>query len=446
MDRKPRITRRQFLVGGGVVASGLLMGMQRVIGYAVRPSADAPIIAARVYCPLIVVDRRETSTTTPSPSAIVTPSATTTSSPSTTSTLTATSSPTATPSPTATSVPLLRGHVVHIYHPRATSWNFASGWYGDSVDARIVANMVDEGVARLTRTTTRADAWATLLPNYQPGQLIGVKVSLNNAAREDDDNEIDALMEPINAVIRGLLAIGVPEQNIWIFDVTHGGHSGMIPLRFKRRCAYPQVNFASYQDEHPELGFSAVEKVRFNTPPGIAPLPDLPFCNALVNVHYLINMPIMKRHVGAGVSLGFKNHFGSIDRCNLLHRYTDIGADYFSDRYSPLVDINSHPQIRQKTILTIGDGLFGNSVNNISAPRRWRTFGDAAPNSLFFSRDPVAIDCVMADYLRAENNGEIAGADYYLRLASAAGLGVYERGDPWGGGYQAITYERINLS
>jgi hypothetical protein len=335
--------------------------------------------------------------------------------------------------------------VVHTYHPRATFWNFSSGWYGDSVDAQIVADMVDEGITRLTRTSTRADAWSVLLPNYQPGQMIGIKVSLNNAAREDDDNEIDALMEPINAVIRGLLAIGVLEQHIWIFDVTHGDHPGIIPLRFKRRCAYSQVNFASYQDEHPELGFSTTETVRFNTPSGVAALPDLPFCNALVHLHYLINMPIMKRHVGAGISLGFKNHFGSIDRCNLLHRYTDIGADYFSDRYSPLVDINNHPQIRQKTILTIGDGLFGNPVNNISAPRRWRTFGNAAPNSLFFSRDPVAIDCILSDYLRAES-GEIAGADHYLRLAGAAGLGVYERGDPWGGGYHQIVYERINLS
>ncbi|MCS6839944.1 MAG: DUF362 domain-containing protein [Roseiflexus sp.] len=438
MDRRSRITRRQFLIGGGIVTSGLLIGhMQRVIGYAVRPSANAPVVSARVYCPLIIVDKQGTPAATPS--ATVTPSATATPSP------TVTPSSTATPSPTATSVPLLRGHVVHTYHPRATSWDFARGWYGDSVDARIVADMVDEGVTRLTRTTTRADAWAALLPNYQPGQMIGIKVSLNNAAREDDDNEIDALMDPINAIIRGLLEIGVPEQNIWIFDVTHGDHPGIIPLRFKRRCAYPQVKFASYQDEHPELGFSAIEKVRFNTPPDIAPLPDLPFCNALVNVHYLINMPIMKRHVGAGISLGFKNHFGSIDRCNLLHRYTDIGADYFSDRYSPLVDINGHPQIRQKTILTIGDGLFGNPVNNISAPSRWRTFGNTAPNSLFFSRDPVAIDCVMADFLRTES-GETPGADFYLRLASAAGLGVYERGDPWGRGYNLIVYERVNLS
>jgi uncharacterized protein (DUF362 family) len=438
MQHEPRISRRQFLIAGIVAAHGLLIDhVQRTIGYAVRPSDAAPVVTARVYCPLIVVDKRDTPlTSTLSPAA--TPSPTATLSP------TATPSPIATPSPTTTSVPLLRHHVVHTYSSRATFWNYSTGWYGDSVDARVVAAMVDEGVTRLTRTATRADAWAALLPHYQPGQRIGIKVNFNNADRDDNDNEIDALMDPINAVIAGLLAIGVAQQDIWIFDVSHGDRQGVIPLRFKRRCAYPDIQYASYADEHPELGFSTTEKIRFNAPPH-APIPDLAICNALVNLHYLINMPIMKRHVGAGISLGFKNHFGSIDRCNVLHNYTDIGARFYSSTYNPLVDINNHPQIRVKTVLTIGDGLFGDRINNLSVPQRWRTFGNAAPNSLFFSRDPVAIDCVMADFLRAES-GETPSADDYLRLAAEAGLGVYERGDPWGSRYSRIVYERVNLT
>ena len=32
----------------------------------------------------------------------------------------------------------------------------------------------------------------------------------------------------------------------------------------------------------------------------------------------------------------------------------------------------------------------------------WNTFGKQAADSLLFSRDPVAIDCVMCDLLRAE--------------------------------------------
>ena len=78
--------------------------------------------------------------------------------------------------------------------------------------------------------------------------------------------------------------------------------------------------------------------------------------------------------------------------------------------------------------------------------RDWSTFGGALPNSLFFALDPVAIDSVMADFLRAEPGaGVFAGADDYLQLAQDAGLGTFERGDPWGGGYRAIEYRKLEL-
>jgi hypothetical protein len=66
------------------------------------------------------------------------------------------------------------------------------------------------------------------------------------------------------------------------------------------------------------------------------------------------------------------------------------------------------------------------------------------PNSLFFATDPVAVDCVMCDFLAAEFN-VWPNNDNYLRLADQAGLGVYERGHPWSAGYSQINYSKIEL-
>ena len=94
-------------------------------------------------------------------------------------------------------------------------------------------------------------------------------------------------------------------------------------------------------------------------------------------------------------------------------------------------------------LLTAGCGDTGGQD---AAPRTWSTFGGALPNSLFFALDPVAIDSVMADFLRVEPGaGVSAGADNYLQLAQDAGLGTFERGDPWGGGYRAIEYRKLEL-
>ena len=68
------------------------------------------------------------------------------------------------------------------------------------------------------------------------------------------------------------------------------------------------------------------------------------------------------------------------------------------------------------------------------------------PTSLFFSRDPVAIECVMFDILNAEPIWHPKRGDHeddYLVLAANAGLGTYERADPWLDTYTAIDYSRI---
>jgi hypothetical protein len=77
-------------------------------------------------------------------------------------------------------------------------------------------------------------------------------------------------------------------------------------------------------------------------------------------------------------------------------------------------------------------------------PTLWSTFGNRPPSSLFFATDPVAIDSVMTDFLDAETDIDVRSRDY-LDLAAAAGLGVADRGDPWGSGYQNIAFERIEI-
>jgi hypothetical protein len=109
-----------------------------------------------------------------------------------------------------------------------------------------------------------------------------------------------------------------------------------------------------------------------------------------------------------------------------------------------MVDIYLNPHIGPKTVLTLGDALFACTTGAMGNPSPWETFGNQVPNSLFFATDPVAADCVMCDFVAAETDVP-AHADAYLRLASEAGLGVFERGDPWGSGYSRIEYLGMEL-
>lgn len=340
-------------------------------------------------------------------------------------------------------------HVIHVQNADATDWQFDDEWYGDHIDQSVVNGMTDEGLMRLTGTSTRADAWTVLLPDYQSGQRVAVKVNFNNCLSDGcAGNAIDAVIEPVNALIQGLVDRGVAATDIWVYDVTHAWHDGRIPPRFVSGCDFPGVNFVAYVGEADP--YSSTEMIHFNTPGSGPTISDQPLCNVLVNAHYLINMPIVKTHPFTGVTLGFKNHFGSFDRCDYAHTYTPgcppaYHPCYYDPNYSPLIDIYSNSHIRDKTILTVGDCLFGAWSDPTWRPLPWTTFGDGAPNSLFFARDPVAIECVMTDILAAETI-LLSQTDDYLRLAGTAGLGVYERGDPWGSGYQKIDYIKVELT
>ena len=86
--------------------------------------------------------------------------------------------------------------------------------------------------------------------------------------------------------------------------------------------------------------------------------------DVLQQATYVINLPIAKRRVQARVSLGFKNHFGSLNDLggpleDNPHSYIDPTTAYYNPAYQPAVDICANANIAGKTVLTIGDALFG---------------------------------------------------------------------------------------
>lgn len=345
--------------------------------------------------------------------------------------------------------PATNGRVVHVHDPNATNWDFSTGWYGDYVNQQAVNTMVEHGLMELTGTNSVQAAWGVIIPDYQPGQTIAIKVNFNNNKEcIDSDNQIDALIEPVNALIATLISFGVAEGDISVIEP-----SRRMPSRFYDRRAYYGVQFldyAKYGDGCADGEVSFVDTyVTFNHP-NLSPrrLPD-----AIINADYLINMPIMKDHGISGVTLGFKNHYGTIDVVQRavpddLHDYINPDSTFYDPNYSPLVDIYLNHYIGDKTVLTLGDGLYGAVGGTRFTPRQWSSFNNQAPNSLFFSTDPVAIDCVMMDVLYNEPgyHPKQDHADDYLKVAANAGLGTHDRNYPWtDGGYSNIDYARVEL-
>lgn len=354
----------------------------------------------------------------------------------------------------------LEGRVVHVHSKDATSWDFGQDYYGRFVNQGVVDDMINIGLMELTGASSAPEAWRILIPDYAPGKAIAIKVNFNcwyscadgcETGCEDSSLAIDAVIHPINSVVQELSQIGVVEEDIWIYDATPGR---AIPGRFRSGCLFPNVRFFDSHSCREQATFESSDgnaQVVFSPPLDIPIPPVQKITDVIINASYLINMPIMKKH-GVGVTLSFKNHFGTISQCSDLHPYVfppEWGGLYYRSGYNPLVDIYRNPHILNKTVLIIGDGLYANSINNFTKPQPWTTFGDDAPNSLFFATDPVAVDCVMCDLLNAEAPLALDTFDDYLVLAHNDGVGTYERGDPWqepyGSGYDTIQYIRRDI-
>jgi uncharacterized protein (DUF362 family) len=99
-------------------------------------------------------------------------------------------------------------------------------------------------------------------------------------------------------------------------------------------------------------------------------------------------MPIIKAHGFAGITLTYKNLVGLFQR-STIPKFHD---HFFNTSNNPLIEIYANANVGGKTCLVIGDGIYGNWINNYTAPIRWSLFGNDWPKRIFFATDPVAID------------------------------------------------------
>ena len=144
---------------------------------------------------------------------------------------------------------------------------------------------------------------------------------------------------------------------------------------------------------------------------------------------YLVNFATLKAHLGTGVTLCGKNHYGSLIRRPPEKGYYDIHGSLpnevpGSGHYRALVDLMGHAHTGGKTLLYLIDGLYAGVHPTESSPRKWSTapFHDDWTSSLFASGDPVAIDSVAFDLLWSEwkDYPRMPGADDYLHEAALA--------------------------
>jgi uncharacterized protein (DUF362 family) len=268
------------------------------------------------------------------------------------------------------------------------------GWADADLDRGFVRQMVERAICDLTG---QADALAAIGGLF-PGGLnaesrICIKVNCVNS---------DLPSHP--AVVVGLVDLlaqaGAAPGNIIVFDRMDSDLAD---------CGFTPNRGAGLQvlgTDHSGVGYDE-RPVTFSD--GVLRLSSI----LTEGCDHLINVPVLKNHEMAGVTLALKNHFGSIDRPMLLH-----GAD--RSCCPGIAELNARPEIDDKTRLVLVDALFATYKGGLGS------LPDFAPMAVLAAQDPVAIDAVGQHLINVRRASEgLAPIDaQHIRQAAEHGLGL----------------------
>lgn len=257
--------------------------------------------------------------------------------------------------------------------------------------------MVDRAVTELSGRSDLAQAWRAFV---HPTDRVAVKVNglgLRNMASNK---------ETVLAIINGVLAAGVPAENITVYDQWDGFLSA---TRVTQRGLPAGVRIACHNAVH----LSAETRVASGR---------TWFAEALMQATAVIGVPLIKDHSLSGFTGALKNlTHGSIKNPEAFHRH----------QCSPqIAELFSHDAIRSRARLHIMDAFKAVYHGGPRDSPEHRVAFEA----VFASTDPVALDRVgsdIVDQLRAEHHMtslERRGLPpRYIDHAAALGLGIADR-------------------
>ncbi len=275
---------------------------------------------------------------------------------------------------TKLSIPgLYRGKVISVEHPGS----IVSGQY----QAGAIRQMMRRGMTELTGAPW-AEAWRQFV---EPGDVVGIKVNPVGAPHVISDPTV------LHEVIDGLKAAGVKARDIVVYDryraqFIKAGFPTWLPegVRYSNATEnYDDVQQAiagydpdHYMDMRLTLPGYDVENVTARRSYAAR------FITSEVNK--LINLPVLKDHQSAGVTLALKNlSHGLVNNVCRSHGTYSLNV---CGEFIPAVV--SMPVIRDKVVLNILDGVKGLYHGGPGARPQfvWEH------RTMYFATDPVALD------------------------------------------------------
>ncbi len=357
------------------------------------------------------------------------------------------------------------GRVVWVHDFSAVNQNCvvndpAHAWYmSENMNQSIVDKMVSAALDSLTGKSSDSEAWDAIFRYhnttrgkgavpYVAGQKIFIKI---NATSGWDGNYNPGDLTPkmyisetsvasVRAILRQLvnvvhvaqsdIYIGDPMKHIYkhLYDVWHGEFPNVHYLDndsvgMGREQAVKSTTAKIYYSDH---GTILRPNVWYPySPGGSTPIYNDYLYQIFQDAEYIINIPMLKGHKRAGMTMFAKNHFGSHTRADASQLHNGLVAPMEMENgitrsgyglYRVQVDIMEHSLLGKKNLLYFMDALWATDHEQ-DVPLKWYMppFDTTYMSSVFVSLDPVAIESAGYDFLRSEFT-TARGAGTYVQM------------------------------
>jgi uncharacterized protein (DUF362 family) len=271
---------------------------------------------------------------------------------------------------------LFRGRVVAVEHPGC----ILEGRY----QAEPVQLMMRKGMTDLTGAAGWVDAWRLFV---EPGDVVGIKVN------PVGQPHVISAAEVVREIISGLNAAGIKNKDIVVYDryraqFFKAGFDKWLPEGVRTSSAaedYEEVQQAieGYDPDHYMDMALTLPGYDINN---LTARHSYAAHFITKEVNKLINLPVLKDHQSAGVTLSLKNlSHGLVNNVCRSHSSNTLNA---CGSFIPAVV--SMPVIRNKAVLHVLDGVKGLYHGGPGSRPEfvWEH------KTLYFATDPVALDHV----------------------------------------------------
>jgi uncharacterized protein (DUF362 family) len=227
---------------------------------------------------------------------------------------------------------------------------------GSTVDSGRVLSLLDRAMQTLFQLDRPAEPWKKLV---RPGERVGLKVNTIGGRGMSTNVEL------VEAICNRLQEAGTKASDIviWDRDTDEMERVGFRAFTAANRVQCFGTDRVGYEEELASYGSigSRLSKILTQR------------CDVLINV------PLLKDHEGAGVTIALKNMYGVIHNPNKCH---PNGCNPY------VADLNMLPAIRTKMRLTICDATTAcfEGGPGFKPQYAWKE------NGLIVSQDPVALD------------------------------------------------------